>query len=138
VAPASYGPFRLVVLDAAARAELVSDGVGVRVTVLDPDAEALLFTSSGLGDHLVEGPRRELFEGMLRSRGLTVGMQDEFHQHQWPQRPHHSVRMRRADAGTVSTTVVEMREGRVTMKYLATGGGAESMVTLSLRVGTCG
>ena len=67
----------------------------------------LLFTSSGLGDHLVEGVRRELFEGFFAgpAEGWRAA-QDGFHRHRWEEgRGHLSVNMARPDARTVSFAV---------------------------------
>src|SRR5512139_3976242 len=60
-----YAPFRLLVADRGSVVELVElDG---RLTVHPARSleRPLLFTSSGLGDHVVEGPRRALFESMF-------------------------------------------------------------------------
>ena len=75
-----------------------------------------MFTSSGLGDHLVESPRRELFNEMLQNR--SPSMQDAFHRHQWADRPHLSVCMSRPDARTVSHTRIHVTPQRATMLYM--------------------
>jgi hypothetical protein len=67
-----------------------------------------MLTSCGLGDHLVQTPRRELFEAFVRSGAMTAQVQDAFQQHRWSDRPHVSVRMNRGDARTVSYTVIEL------------------------------
>ena len=77
----------------------------------------LLFTSSGLGDHLVEGPRRELFRSTLLQTP-TPSAQDAFHRHHWPDCPHLSVCMSRSDARTVSHTVVHLAPTHATLSYL--------------------
>lgn len=70
------------------------------------------FASSGLGDELVQ-VRLPLFEEMVvRGRSDDPRVQDEYHAHVWPDRPHVSVLMSRAEARTVSTTAVEVvRDG---------------------------
>jgi hypothetical protein len=141
LSPESFGPFRLVVLDRETLAQVTSDGSELGLRLLDVRREAVVFTSSGLGDHLVEGPRTELFRRMM-DRGASADVQDEFHRHQWVDRPHLSVRMRRADARTVSTTVVEAGPDGIRMSYRAEGDGAEDavehVVCLSPGVVPCG
>ena len=63
------------------------------------------FASSGLGDELVQC-RLPLFQEMFAQTPADdhLSVQDEFHAHVWPDRPHLSVLMTRADARTVSTT----------------------------------
>jgi hypothetical protein len=115
--PEDFAPFRLVLAGAGLVVEGLSDGVAIhwsRRRLAGP----LLWTSSGLGDHRVEGPRRRLFERALAARP-TPQAQDAFHNHRWPGRPHLSVRMSRPDARTVSYTVVEVAPGRVSMNYSA-------------------
>jgi hypothetical protein len=46
-----------------------------------------------------------------------------FHCHRWADRPHLSVNMSRADACTVSRTVVSLGAGRVSMTYHAFAEG---------------
>jgi len=80
--------------------------------------EPVMFTSSGLGDHLVEGPRRELFEGWFGQDADThADEQLAFHRHQWPGREHLSVCMHREDARTVSYTTVDVMGDRMDMMY---------------------
>lgn len=112
-----FRPFRLVVVAGRAVAELTSDGATLRITHLRLE-RPMLWTSSSLGDALVEGPRRALFEHIVGSdpddwpaRQLT------FHRHQWPDRPHLSVRMARADALTVSFSLVDVGAERAELAY---------------------
>lgn len=77
----------------------------------------LLFTSSSLGDSLVDGPRRLLFEEMVCGAADVVAQQDAFHAHRWRDRPALSVHMSRPDACTVSTTIVETTPREVRMTY---------------------
>jgi hypothetical protein len=114
---AAYAPFRLVLADREEWAELRSDGEQVRLLRRRPTAEPALFTSSGLGDHLVEGPRQALFVELFGRPGDVVARQDLFHRHRWPDLPHLSVYMSRADARTVSHTVVTLDGDAVTLTY---------------------
>jgi hypothetical protein len=115
-----------VLVDDAATANMLWDG-------RQPQAESpralegpLMFTSSGLGDHLVEPPRRELFERSFEDLdGADVAtVQDAFHRHRWPDRPELSVCTSRHDAQTVSHTVVELLPDDVRMTYRAVAGNA--------------
>lgn len=116
VNPAEFGPFRLFVTDGNRYAELISDCTRIVSCARDFTGHAILLTSSGLGDALVEPPRRKLFEQTL-AREPTPAAQDRFHRHQWPDRPHLSVYMSRADARTVSYTTVEVSSGAAVMRY---------------------
>jgi hypothetical protein len=116
--PTEFSPFRLVVLDPREYLEIRNDDPRRLIIDRRPlDDEPLMFTSSGLGDALVEPSRRELFQQICDALGATPEAQDAFHAHQWPERPHLSVRMNRADACTASRTVVELRDRHVTMSY---------------------
>lgn len=114
----SFAPFRLVVADD-------EDAVAVRVVNGIRDLRVLatetplLFTSSSLGDALVDGPRRALFEQMVERAAPRErsARQDAFHAHRWRDRPAVSVHMSRPDACTVSTTIVETTPREVRMVY---------------------
>lgn len=108
-----YAPFRLILTDAREVAEIVADGASLRLTRLGPLRGPLLWTSSGLGDALVEAPRRQLFDAMV----TDPQQQDAFHRHAWPDRLHVSVCMSRPDARTVNHTVIERRPDTVTLRY---------------------
>jgi hypothetical protein len=113
-----YQPFRLVCAGPG-RAVLVDPHLDLieEISVVDP----LMFTSSGLGDDLVEGPRRALFADLVRDApaGEQESRQDRFHAHRWESMPHVSVFMTRSDASTVSRTVVEVERERLRMIYAA-------------------
>ena len=100
--------FRLVVVHGMVAAVLASDGRTVSVETLGV-SRPLMLTSSSLGDDLVEGPRRSLFERLVvKNDGTWLRAQARFHTHQWPSRPHVSVRMERPDARTVSRTQIDV------------------------------
>lgn len=112
-----FGPFRLLIFTTTGVVGFVSDGSMIdRLKLPRGSGHPLLFTSSGLGDELVEPPRRELFDATLK-RYPTAAHQDVFHRHSWLDRPHLSVCMSRADARTVSYTTVEVRPTCATMRY---------------------
>jgi hypothetical protein len=111
-----FAPFRLLATDDRTLVEVTTQAGWCDVEVHQL-AEPLLFTSSSLGDVFVDGPRRMLFEQVLRASGDRVACQDAFHAHRWRDRPAVSVHMSRPDACTVSTTVVEVTPREVRMVY---------------------
>jgi hypothetical protein len=113
-----FAPFRLVLVGDGLVADVRWDGRQPMVMNRLAGGAPLLFTSSGLGDHLVEGVRRELFDDLFA--GPADGWeaaQDAFHRHRWPDRPHLSVNMERADARTVSHAVVELGPAAAMFAY---------------------
>lgn len=117
IRPLDSQPFRLVILDTDSFAEVVSDGRMLRTYRRPFDGVPLLFTSSGLGDDLVEKPRRALFDQMIRSAKPTPQAQDAFHHHFWADARHLSVCMSREEARTVSRTTIELIPGVARMRY---------------------
>jgi hypothetical protein len=115
--PAQYAPFRLVLVNRREGVEVHSDGMRIRLVWRIGLTRPQLFTSSGLGDHAVEGPRRQLFGEYFDAPGDRLAQQDAFHRHRWPARPHLSVCLDREDARTVSHTVVSIGLDRVTLTY---------------------
>ena len=114
--PRRFPLFRLVICDGVFWADIRSDGWDVTPSIQRFNGSPLMFTSSGLGDHVVERPRRELFDRMVRPDPCP-GTQDAFHSHEWPDQPQLSVTMTRDDARTVSRTVIEVRGGAAQLKY---------------------
>jgi hypothetical protein len=115
-----YAPFRLVAVhaDVADVLELVP---AIRKAERHTLAIPRMFTSSGLGDAQVEGPRRELFNRLVIDEGPgdRRAQQDQFHAHRWSDRPELSVWMARDDAWTVSRTMIEIGEREIVMHYAA-------------------
>lgn len=112
-----YPPFRLVLMDRGEVADVGCDGRALTVSRIEAPDAPLLYTSSGLGDQLVDAPRRELFIEMLAGAKDSAARQDAFHRHRWPDRPHLSVCMSRPEARTVSLTIVELRPAAVRLVY---------------------
>lgn len=111
-------PFRLVACDG--RRVLLWRGTEpiAQAEVTQWSGEPMMWTSSGLGDHLVEGPRRELFDSWFGDApGELLEQQAALHRHQWPGREHLSVCMHREDACTVSYTTIDIVADRITMTY---------------------
>jgi hypothetical protein len=114
-----YEPFRLVLVRHSEVASARWDGKRWGASWPIPVSQPVLFTSSGLGDALVEGPRCQLFEETFAPDGDWVRAQDLFHRHSWPDRSHLSVCMRRADACTVSHTVIDVGPADAALLYYA-------------------
>ncbi|MCE9563136.1 MAG: NRDE family protein [Planctomycetes bacterium] len=112
-----FAPFRLILIGNGVAADVRWDGrepMGTSRPVVSPQ----MFTSSGLGDHVVEGVRGELFEELFA--GLPESWeasQDAFHRHRWPGREHISVNMTRATARTVSFSVIEVGPASAVFTY---------------------
>ena len=115
--PSLYAPFRLIIVDGQRVGSFYSDGQTLRSDDGLIGNCPNLFTSSGLGDALVEGPRRDLFDHMFADRDDWLSAQDAFHRHSWPDRRHLSVCMDRREARTVSHTVIEIEPDRVAITY---------------------
>ncbi len=107
--PNQYMPFRLVAADIEQTMTCTSDSRRIAFDS-QPNDRPRLWTSSGLGDHLVEPPRRALFDDMFDDTEPSVwpAVQEQFHRHRWADRPQLSVCMNRPDARTVSWTVVRV------------------------------
>jgi uncharacterized protein with NRDE domain len=116
LAASAFRPFRLVLVQSRRIALIVSDGgqfAGAESALEQP----CMFTASSLGDVLVDSPRRRLFECLMnQSRGLRDS-QLLFHRHQWKDKRDISVLMERADAATVSRTVVDAGTDGVALEY---------------------
>ena len=118
VRPADYPPFRLVAADGSEVLDVFSDGARLEHARRSLPGGPVLFTSSGLGDALVEGPRRALLNQMFAPGGDLSAQQDAYHRHSWPGRRHLSVCMERDDASTVSHTLIEIDARRVALTYV--------------------
>jgi uncharacterized protein with NRDE domain len=112
-----FEPFTAVVADRSRVIAFVHGGEG-RCSLRTYDLSApLLFTSSSLGDALVEPRRRSLFEQLVLENGDALAGQYLFHRHQWPDARHISVRMERADAATVSRTTIDLLRDAANVTY---------------------
>lgn len=119
--PDRFAGFRLLVVGARIVIEFVRRGRRLE-PIAHPLDRPLLFTSSSLGDALVDGPRRSLFEQMFGTPWDLAAQQDAYHAHRWRDQPAVSVHMSRPDACTVSTTVVEVTPRQVRMIYTPSRG----------------
>jgi hypothetical protein len=121
-----FRPFRLVAVHAGLVGVVTWDG---RDATVEGAAltQPLLFTSSSLGDALVEGPRRRLFTRLvLGARDSWLDGQRRFHRHQWSDRPEISVQMARPGARTVSRTVIDVTAAAPSLAYEPLGTLAEA------------
>jgi hypothetical protein len=129
---AGLAPFRLLAVHDHGALEIVAGEAG-RSVRRHAVSQPLLFTSSSLGDALVEGPRRALFDQMLRAPAADpAAHQDAFHAHRWRDRPAVSVHMSRPDACTVSTAIAEVTARTVCMTYLPAHDSAGTHVGLAI------
>lgn len=127
----AYQPYRLLIADLERAVVIGAQTSDVRVTHLN--GPTLMLTSSSLGDHLVEEPRRALFNLAFATSLNAERAQDAFHRHHWDHLPSLSVRMSRAEARTVSRTVVELGLTGSTMIYTPlSDDGSEEKPTLAL------
>lgn len=116
---AQFAPFRLVLLDGRELVEFVWTGSAAELGCKHDLSSPAFYTSSGLGDQLVDGPRREVFRQFLGNDLQTRQLQDALHRHAWADRPHLSICMDRTDARTVSYTTFEFTPKCVKLDYHA-------------------
>jgi uncharacterized protein with NRDE domain len=120
---AQFVPFRLVLLSDHEYAEFLSGDQTVELRCRSDLTSPAFFTSSGLGDHFVDVPRRDVFRQFLRNGSANRQKQDALHCHCWPDRPELSICMSRSDARTVSYTTLEIRRSQVALHYHADAPG---------------
>ena len=118
--PRDFSAFRMVVADEKSIVVVRTDTLSMAHERCPLSTKPSMFTSSGLGDHLVDPPRRALFNSWFTGDSASwPERQDAFHRHRWEDRPELSVCMSRSDARTVSLTAVEVEPGGVGMLYHA-------------------
>lgn len=111
-------PFRLLACDGRKLLAWRSTEPIDEAQVTQWDRLPVMLTSSGLGDHLVQTPRRALFESWFgETADDYLQRQLAFHQHRWPGREHLSICMHRDDARTVSYTTIDVADECITMNY---------------------
>ncbi len=114
----AFAPFRLVALQQNLITNFVWTGSECIIESEPFGTRALMFTSSGLGDHLVSGVRSDLFTSLFAApRESWPTAQDTYHAHRWVDRPELSVNMCRADAHTVSHAIIETDRESITFRY---------------------
>jgi hypothetical protein len=115
--PQRYLPFRIVCCDRRDLIDIRSDGQALQTSRRRTSAGAVLFTSSGLGDSLVEPPREALFAAWS-NQPWTADRQDAFHCLTDPAEGHVGVCMARIDARTVSFTSIRVDRTECELSYL--------------------
>ncbi len=108
-----FRPFRVFMIERYRWCMAQSDGEAIYIHDVRANVQPLMFTASGLGDEVIDGPRRSMFDELLARQQFTPDVQDAFHRHQWKDRKHLSVLMSRADAHTVSRTTIELAASAV-------------------------
>ena len=114
---AQFPPFRVLVLNTDVFLIASSDGASLTLSEPAPLRSPIFLTSSGLGDHLVESPRRAVFDRMVSGTPDSPAAQDRFHEHRWQDRPHLSVLMSRPDARTVCRCVISLFPDSVVLSH---------------------
>jgi hypothetical protein len=114
----AFAPFRLVLIGHGLVADVRWDGREPMVMSRLVGGAPQMFTSSGLGDHLVENVRRELFDELFApAPEAWEAAQHAFHRHRWPGREHLSVNMSRDTARTVSHSVIDLNAVEAVFAY---------------------
>ena len=111
-----FEAFRLVMAHRSTVAVVTGDGAHSS-TELFPLLRPVMFTSSSLGDAIVETPRRQLFERLVLAGDDWLRGQFWFHRHRWAGRLELSVQMSRPDACTVSRTTIDVTSRRIDLQY---------------------
>ncbi|MEE2908702.1 MAG: NRDE family protein [Planctomycetota bacterium] len=110
-------PFRLVVTDGQRWLEAIGQSGEVSCST-HALSKPIMRSSSGLGDDIVEAPRRNLFDSMFKSdHRIQSSVQDAFHASRIPDHDEQSVDMLRDDARTVSTAVITLSGMEIVMEY---------------------
>lgn len=115
----NFPPFALFLCTSDNVAVIASDGDSMSVTEHGAPSRPLILTSSGLGDRLVEPPRRRLFENAVVASENWLAGQERYHATRDLNEPHLGVLMARSDARTVSRTLVDVCRDTVLMDYCA-------------------
>jgi hypothetical protein len=115
IAGREFEPFRLVLAQRSTVAVLTTDPASA--VEMFPLAGPVMFTSSSLGDALVEAPRRALFDQLVTGAADRLCGQFRFHRHQWTERPDISVQMERDDAATLSRTTIDATSRAIDLWY---------------------
>lgn len=116
IEPRHYPAFSLVAV--VHREVIVATSDSQRLSIDDLHLSTpFVLTSSSWSDREAERRRLPLFDALVRGSGDSLAGQQAFHDHRWPDCSEFSVRMRRADARTVSRTVVDVIGREVSLVY---------------------
>lgn len=114
-----FPPFRLIITDGTQLIELVSSLTGPTLNHIPRLRSPFFATSSGLGDHHVDPPRREHFNRLFTTANPSdwLELQESFHLSRYDEAPQLGVLMSRAEASTVSITSVDLSPTQIVMRY---------------------
>jgi transport and Golgi organization protein 2 len=112
----AFEPFQLVMVQRSIVAVIAGDPAQPSQEMF-PLVAPMMFTSSSLGDALVESPRRRLFEELVLADDDWLRGQFRFHRHRWAGRPEISIQMAREDAATVSRTTIDVTSRTIDLDY---------------------
>jgi uncharacterized protein with NRDE domain len=115
-----FAPFRVVLLRNEWIAQFSWDGRRTSIVAPSRLSSATFFTSSALGDALVDPPRRRLFKAVAGNFSSDIA-QDAFHSRRDAKHPELGVNMSRRDAATVSYSVVENARDFLRFSYWPDG-----------------
>jgi hypothetical protein len=125
-----FEPFTVVLADRTRGVAFTSGSTRCTHDCFDVSAPQL-FTSSSLGDQIVEPPRRLLFERLIMGAADRLAGQFCFHRHHWSGARHVSVWMERDDAATVSRTTIDLDESGARMEYESTPSTCRARLSAS-------
>jgi hypothetical protein len=111
-----FQPFRIVLAHRSTVAVLAGPRTNSPAELFSL-ARPVMFTSSSLGDAVVERPRRRLFEQLVLRGDDWLRGQLQFHRHRWARRPEISVHMSRQNAATVSRTTIDVTSRSIDVQY---------------------
>lgn len=116
-----FPPFRLIITDGTQLIELISSAAGPILNHTSKLRSPFFATSSGLGDHHVDPPRREHFNRLFAAANPKhwPELQEGFHLSRSGEAPQLGVLMSRSEASTVSITSVDLNPAQVVMRYHA-------------------
>ena len=120
-----FEPFRIVMAQRSTVAVIPGDRPQSPAEFC-PLVRPLMFTSSSLGDAVVERPRRRLFEELVLAGDDWLCGQFHFHRHRWANQPEISIQMTREDAATVSRTTIDVTSRTIDVEYESLAGDLQT------------
>jgi hypothetical protein len=118
-----FPAFRIVAFTARQCVVASSDGRSIAVDESKPWPVRFMMASSGLGDHLVQQPRRELWQRTLARSADDLAAQSLFHRTHEPEHGALSPLMARVDARTLSRVTLDLTLNFAHLTYEPLGDG---------------